>query len=73
MPRSRTISRSSDQCSINLAARFADRVALLVGGVVVAEGPPADVFTDGTLSHVYRTSIQVETHERLGRLVVHTE
>jgi len=58
---------------LNLAARFADRVALLVGGVVVADGPPTDVFTDGTLSHVYRTSIQVERHERLGRLVVHTE
>ena len=58
---------------LNLAARFADRVALLVGGALVAEGPPTEVFTDGTLSRVYRTSIQVERHERLGRLVVHTE
>ena len=58
---------------LNLAARFAQRVALLVGGVIAAEGPPSDVFTDGTLSHVYRTRIQVERHERLGRLVVHTE
>ena len=58
---------------LNLAARFADRVALLAGGVMVADGPPTEVFTDGTLSHVYRTSIQVERHERLGRLVVHAE
>lgn len=58
---------------LNLAARFADRVALLAGGVMVADGPPTEVFTDGTLSHVYRTNVQVERHERLGRLVVHTE
>lgn len=58
---------------LNLAARFADRVVLLAGGVKVADGPPPEVFTDGTLSHVYQTSIQVERNERLGRLVVHTE
>lgn len=58
---------------LNLAARFADRVTLLAGGVVVADGPPTEVLTDGTLSCVYRTNIHVERHERLGRLVIHTE
>ena len=58
---------------LNLAARFADRVALLAGGVMVADGPPTEVLTDGTLSRVYRTNIRVERHKRLGRLVVHTE
>ena len=58
---------------LNLAARFADRVVLLACGVTVADGPPKEVFRDGILSHVYGTSVQVERHERLGRLVIHTE
>lgn len=56
---------------LNLAARFADRVALLSGGKMVAVGPPSEVFTDATLSRVYRTPVQVEHHEGLDRLVVY--
>lgn len=58
---------------LNLAARFADHVVLLVDGLVAAAGRPADVFTNATLSGAYRTAIQVEKNERAGRLVVHVE
>ena len=57
---------------LNLAARFADRVVLLADGAVRSEGPPDVVFRDAALTNAYGTRIQVERHETLGRLVVHT-
>lgn len=45
---------------LNLAAAFADRVALMHGGRLVAEGPGADVFTAERLSAIYETEIAVE-------------
>jgi iron complex transport system ATP-binding protein len=38
---------------LNLAARFADRVVLLHGGTVAAEGPPAEVFKADILARVF--------------------
>ena len=57
---------------LNLAARFADRVALLDGGVIVANGVPDSVLTAERLSRVYATPVHVENHPRLERLVVYT-
>ena len=57
---------------LNLAARFADRVALLDGGAVVAAGAPDSVLTAERLSRVYATPVRVENHPRLERLVVYT-
>jgi iron complex transport system ATP-binding protein len=55
---------------LDLAARFADRVALLTGGELVALGTPEQVLTAERLSAVYRTPIHVEEHAKLERLVV---
>ena len=57
---------------LNLAARFADRVALLHGGAIVADGAPDAVLTAERLSRVYATPVRVENHPRLERLVVYT-
>lgn len=45
---------------LNLAAAFADRVALLDAGRIAAAGPPAAVFEAARLSAVYQTPIVVE-------------
>ena len=58
---------------LNLAARFADRVALMADGAVVAAGPPENVLTSAALSRVYRTPVCVEHHAGLDRIVVHAE
>lgn len=58
---------------LNLAARFADHAVLLAGGATAGAGPPAQIFTNERLSHIYQTPVYVEQHERLERLVVHTE
>ena len=57
---------------LNLAARFADSLALLADGAVAAKGAPADVLTEERLSRVYGTPVCVERHRRLARLVVYT-
>jgi iron complex transport system ATP-binding protein len=44
---------------INLAARFADRIVLLEGGRVVADGPPAGVLTPERLERVYAWPLTV--------------
>ena len=55
---------------LDLAARFADRVVLLCDGQIVANGVPEEVLTAERLSEVYQTSIHVEHHASLRRLVV---
>jgi iron complex transport system ATP-binding protein len=44
---------------LNLAARFADRMVLLNGGAVVAEGPPRQVLQAETLSRVFEWPVAV--------------
>lgn len=56
---------------LNLAARFADCVALLHNGALVASGAPEAVLTNERLSRVYRTPVRVERHPALRRLVVY--
>ncbi|GAB1818175.1 heme ABC transporter ATP-binding protein [Herbidospora sp. RD11066] len=48
------------------AAAYADRVAVLSEGVIAACGPPAEVFTSGLLSEVYRHDVEVLPHPRTG-------
>ena len=47
---------------LNLAARYADRVALLVGGRLNSIGTPRDVLTPETISNAYCLPVQVVEH-----------
>ena len=58
---------------LNLAARFASHVILLANGAVQAAGSPEAVFTNNVLSQAYGARMHVERHERLGRLLIHTD
>jgi iron complex transport system ATP-binding protein len=51
---------------LDLAARFADRVLLLDGGRVAAEGPPSEVMRSDVLEAVYRWPIAVEIDPSTG-------
>ncbi len=44
---------------LNLASRYADKVAMLVDGRLMAEGSPREVLTPGLLSRVYQVPLQV--------------
>ena len=44
---------------LNLAAAYADRIALLRDGQIFACGAPAEVLTAETVSDVYRTPVEV--------------
>ena len=45
---------------LDLAARFADRMLLLSGGQVAAEGTPMDVLDKEVLERVYRWPVTVQ-------------
>jgi iron complex transport system ATP-binding protein len=55
---------------IALAAAYADRVAVLAGGRLVAQGRPADVLTADRLEAVYGLPIDVFPHPQHGALIV---
>ncbi|MFJ8633690.1 heme ABC transporter ATP-binding protein [Streptomyces sp. NPDC093568] len=55
---------------LGLAAAYAHRVAILRGGRVAAEGPPAEVFSERLLSEVYDQPVEVLRHPRTGELLV---
>jgi iron complex transport system ATP-binding protein len=57
---------------LNLAARYADRVALLKAGRLVCCGPMVEALNATVLSDTYETDVHVEHHHKLGRLVVLT-
>jgi len=46
---------------LNLTAMTADRVCLMHAGRVLAQGTPAEVFTDATLSRAYGCALRVST------------
>lgn len=52
---------------INLAAEFADRVALLKDGCLLASGAPSTVLTEKLLSETFATPLLVDTHPQSGR------
>lgn len=55
---------------LGLAAAHADRVAVLSGGRILAEGPPGAVLTSELLSQVYECPIEVLRHPRTDALLV---
>ncbi len=46
---------------LNLTAMFADRIALVTAGLVVAQGTPAEVLTNQRLSEAYGCALAVNT------------
>ena len=55
---------------LGLAAAYADRVAILADGRVVADGPPDAVLTPDLLTAVYQHQIDVIRHPTTGALLV---
>ncbi|WP_405064614.1 heme ABC transporter ATP-binding protein [Kribbella sp. NBC_01505] len=55
---------------LNLAAGYADRVAVLSRGKVVADGNPAEVLTAELLTEVYRHPVEVWPHPESGTPVI---
>lgn len=55
---------------LNQAALWADRVALLADGGLLATGTPADVLTASTLERAYRCPVSVDRHPESGTVVV---
>ncbi len=55
---------------LNMAALYADRLALLHAGRVIAAGPPAEVLTAEQLSHVYGVPVVVTIHPIYGTPLV---
>jgi iron complex transport system ATP-binding protein len=53
-----------------LAAAYADRIAVLADGRVVADGPPEQVLAPDLLSAVYEHDIDVVRHPETGELLV---
>jgi iron complex transport system ATP-binding protein len=47
---------------LNLAARYADRMALLVAGEIKAVGTPREVLQPDLISEVYRLQVEVVSH-----------
>ena len=58
---------------LNLAAQYADRVALLSNGTVAAMGTPAEVLTEENLSPAYGLHITVYEHPAHGAPLVHAD
>lgn len=55
---------------LNLAAAYADRVAVGADGRLVACGPPAEVLTAELLTGVYHREVEVVAHPRTGAPLV---
>jgi iron complex transport system ATP-binding protein len=63
----RTLSRAGTSVllvthNLNLAARYADRLVLLDGGRVAADGTPAEVLRRETVERVYGWPVRVDRH-----------
>ncbi|MGO1570848.1 MAG: heme ABC transporter ATP-binding protein [Canibacter sp.] len=55
---------------VNLAAAFADRIALLKRGKIVTQGTPDEVLTSEIISDVYETPVEIIRHPRTGQGIV---
>ncbi len=58
---------------LNLAAQYADRVALLSNGTMAAIGTPEEVLTEKNLSPAYGLRITVYEHPAHGAPLIHAE
>jgi iron complex transport system ATP-binding protein len=56
---------------LNLAGRFCDRLILLHGGKIFAEGNPADVLTDFNIRKVYGIDAEINYSEKTDSIVLH--
>jgi iron complex transport system ATP-binding protein len=55
---------------INLASLYCDRIMLLNGGTIHAEGPPAEVMTADNIEAVYGLPVVLGNHELTGRPII---
>lgn len=55
---------------LNLASIYADRIALLVGGKLMALGKPAQVLTEANLTQVYQVPVHIIPHPEYGSPLV---
>lgn len=55
---------------LGLAAAYADRVAILDAGELVATGPPREVLTAERLGRIYRHPVDVFDHPVTGEQLV---
>ena len=55
---------------LSLAAAWADRIAVLSRGELVAAGSPAEVLTAGLIAEVYGLEVHVLTDTPDGRLII---
>lgn len=55
---------------LNLAARFADRVAILHNGTIAAVGSPREVLREDLLSEVFDTPVRVLDHPSEGLIIL---
>jgi iron complex transport system ATP-binding protein len=55
---------------LSLAGAYADRVAMLAGGRIVADGTPTDVLTADRIGTVYRHPVTVVPDPNTGTPVV---
>lgn len=55
---------------LNLASEYCDRIALLAGGRIIAEGAPREVFTETLLERVYGLELKVIRNPASGQPMV---
>lgn len=58
---------------LNLADRYCNRLMLLKGGNILADGNPAEVLTDELLSAGYGTAIRATRNDKTGHADIYTE
>jgi iron complex transport system ATP-binding protein len=51
---------------LSLAAAYCDRVVLLEGGRIVADGSPREVLTAAAVERVFRVAVRIERHPTTG-------
>ncbi|WP_417309058.1 ABC transporter ATP-binding protein [Devosia sp.] len=56
---------------LNHAAMFCDRLMVMDGGRLVAEGTPAEVLTEALLAEIFRVKARVDVSPHHGRLQIH--
>jgi iron complex transport system ATP-binding protein len=55
---------------LNMAAEFCERLLLIDGGQLVADGAPADVLTESLLREVYHCDVKVQRNAESGSVMV---